>query len=74
MTAPGTEQHVFVPELPDLIDACEYADHPDGRLVRVRVTVTADGVRILGDGLRPACVESLLRAICDAPMEQTLCG
>lgn len=66
--------HVFVEALPDLIDAEEYADHPDGDLVRLRITVTESGVQILGDGMRPAAVEAVLAAM-DAPeMEQMLCG
>jgi hypothetical protein len=70
-SAPG---YVFVPHLPDLIGPEEYADHPDGRLVRIRITVTADGVEILGDGFRPAAVEQLMTALGGGPIEQMLCG
>jgi hypothetical protein len=65
---------VFVPDLPDLIMPEEYAEHPDGRLVRVRISVTDTGVHILADGFRPAVVEELLTALGGGPIEQMLCG
>jgi hypothetical protein len=64
----------YVESLPDLIDASEYPDHPDGRLVRVRVTVTDAGVEVLGDAFRPAVVEALFAALGGGPTEQMLCG
>lgn len=64
----------FVESLPDLIDASEYAIHPQGRLVRVRITVTEDGVAILGDAFRPETLEALLSALGGGPIEQMLCG
>jgi len=67
-------EHVFVEELPDLIDAAEYEDHPDGDLVRLRVTVTESGIEILGDGMRPAAVEAVLAALGLPEMDQMLCG
>jgi FtsH ternary system-associated peptide len=67
-------QHVFTDSLPDLIDASEYPQYPDGALVRVRISVTDAGVEILGDGLRPELIEQVLAAIADGPMEQMLCG
>lgn len=67
-------EHVFVEALPDLIAAAEYADHPDGDLVRLRVRVTEAGVEILGDAMRPAAVEAVLAALGAPEMEQMLCG
>jgi hypothetical protein len=67
-------EHRFVAELPDLIDASEYDDHPDGGLVRVRITVTADGVEIVGDAFRPALLEAVLARLGGGPIEQMLCG
>lgn len=64
----------FVPDLPDLIDASEYADHPDGRLVRLRITVTESGVELLADGMRPDTIERLLTAVDHGTLEQMLCG
>jgi hypothetical protein len=72
-----TEQppaHAIVPTLPDLIDASEYASHPDGSLVRLRITVTDSGVEILSDGMRPELIERLLAIIDHGTMEQMLCG
>ena len=72
-----TEQppaHAFVPTLPDLIDASEYASHPAGGLVRLRITVTDSGVEILGDGMRPELLERLLATIDRGTLEQMLCG
>lgn len=66
--------HVFVESLPDLIDATEYDDNPDGHLVRVRITVTDAGVEVLGDAFRPAVLEALLAALGSGPTEQMLCG
>lgn len=67
-------QHVFVDSLPDLVDAGEYGRYPDGSLVRLRISVSENGVEILGDGLRPELVEEVLRALGTGPVEQMLCG
>ncbi|WIM99421.1 hypothetical protein ACTOB_003072 [Actinoplanes oblitus] len=67
-------ENIFVESLPDLISAEEYADHPDGRLIRLRIDCDDDGVRILGDALRPAELEALLRELGGGPTEQMLCG
>lgn len=63
-----------VPELPDLISPEEYPDHPDGRLVRIQVRLTGDGVEILGDALRPELLERLLEHLSPEEIEQMLCG
>lgn len=63
-----------VEHLPDLIDPVEYADHPEGDLVRVRISVTADGVELLGDGMRPEVLEALLEALEPDEIEQMWCG
>lgn len=72
-------RHSFVASLPDLIDPAEYADHSDGGLVRLRISVTEQGVEILGDGMRPDQIEAVLESVAgpddaDSPMEQMLCG
>lgn len=67
-------EHVFTESLPDLIDASEYERYPTGTLVRLRISVSENGVEILGDGLRPELVERVLKAIGGGPMEQMLCG
>jgi hypothetical protein len=64
----------FVGNLPDLIQPEEYADHPDGRLIRLRISVTEDGVEILGDAFRPEVLEEILRGLGPGEIEQMLCG
>ncbi|MEU7905057.1 radical SAM-modified peptide, FtsH ternary system-associated [Actinoplanes sp. NPDC049118] len=63
-----------VPELPDLIDAAEYDQHPDGGLIRLRISVTPSGVEILGDGMRPEALEALLESLEPDEIEQMWCG
>jgi hypothetical protein len=64
----------FVEDLPDLIGPEEYADHPEGRLVRFRISVGEDGVAILGDAFRPEVLEEILRRLGPDEIEQMLCG
>jgi hypothetical protein len=64
----------FVEHLPDLIQPDEYAAHPEGRLVRLRISVTEDGVEILGDAFRPEILEEILRRLGPEEIEQMLCG
>lgn len=64
----------FVEDLPDLIQPEDYADHPDGRLVRLQITVTENGVEILGDAFRPEMLEQILRRLGPEEIEQMLCG
>lgn len=70
----GPNAIAFVESLPDLIDASEYDDHPDGGLVRLRIKVTDSGVELLGDGLRPDLIEAILNELGGGTMEQMLCG
>lgn len=69
-----TTDHVFTEGIPDLIGPDEYADHPHGHLVRVRIRVTESGIEVIGDALRPRAVEAVLDALGEGPMEQMLCG
>jgi hypothetical protein len=65
----------YVPDLPDLIEASEYPDFPDGKLVRLRISVTPDGVAVLGDAFRPDMLERLLKEIGNnGDIDQMLCG
>jgi hypothetical protein len=64
----------FVQDLPDLIQPEEYAGNPEGRLVRLRISVAADGVEILGDAFRPEVLEEILRGLGPDEIEQMLCG
>jgi hypothetical protein len=67
-------EHEFVESLPDLIFASDYPEHADGRLVRLRITVTERGVELLGDAFRPAVLERLLDDLGEGPIQQMLCG
>ncbi len=67
-------QHRFVPHLPDLIAPEEYEADPSGRRVRLRVRVTADGIEVLGDAVRPDELERILLSLDPAELEQMLCG
>ncbi|MGW5128906.1 radical SAM-modified peptide, FtsH ternary system-associated [Streptomyces sp. NPDC004069] len=71
--SPGV-RYRLVPELPDLIEADEYGAYPQGRLVRVRVTWSADGVEVLADAFRPDQMEALLEALGPEEIEQMMCG
>lgn len=73
MTDDGTRYRV-VPDLPDLIDPAEYATHPEGRLVRLRLTWSEAGVEILGDAFRPEALERLLESLGPDEIEQMMCG
>jgi hypothetical protein len=64
----------FVPDLPDLIQPEDYASDPDGRRVRIRISVTEDRVEILGDAMRPQVLERLLEEMGAKIIEQMLCG
>ena len=64
----------FVADLPDLIQPEEYPDHPDGKLVRFRISASADGVEVLGDAFRPEVLEEILARLGPDVIEQMLCG
>lgn len=64
----------FVSEIPDLIRTEDYSSDPDGRRVRVRLTITPDGVEVISDGRRPMSVEAVLASLDPEEIEQVLCG
>ncbi len=66
--------HRFVEDLPDLIQPEDYPAHPAGRLLRFRISVTDDGVEVLGDAFRPEVLEAILRGLGPDEIEQMLCG
>ena len=67
-------EYRFVDHLPDLISPAEYAGDPEGRTVRLRIRVTADGVEILGDSAQARAVEELLEELGVKVIDQMLCG
>ncbi|GAA0252299.1 hypothetical protein GCM10010492_61000 [Saccharothrix mutabilis subsp. mutabilis] len=64
----------FVDSLPDLVQPEEYANHPTGGLVRLRISVENGEITILGDALRPELIEKLLESLAPETIEQMLCG
>jgi hypothetical protein len=64
----------FVAHLPDLMTPEDYAAPPEVKKVRVRITVTDEGVEILSDSPYPALLEDLLAQAGVDEMEKVLCG
>jgi hypothetical protein len=64
----------FVAHLPDLITAEDYAAPPGVKKVRVRITITEEGVEILSDSPYPALLEALLAQAGVEEVEKVLCG
>ncbi len=64
----------FVDKLPDLIEPEEYAGDAAGRRVRLRLRVTAEGLEIAGDAVRPEELDRLLEGLDPQIIEQMLCG
>ena len=64
----------FVDHLPDLMTAEDYAAPPEVKKVRVRITVTAEGIEILSDSPYPALLETLLAQAGVDEVEKVLCG
>ncbi|MEU9478261.1 radical SAM-modified peptide, FtsH ternary system-associated [Streptomyces sp. NPDC048191] len=71
---PSAPVYRVVDSLPDLIDADEYARHPEGRLIRIRLTWSSAGLDILGDAFRPDLLERLLEGLGPDEIEQMMCG
>ncbi|MEU1626690.1 radical SAM-modified peptide, FtsH ternary system-associated [Streptomyces sp. NPDC020096] len=78
MTAPRPPHdgatYRMVEDIPDLIQPEEYEEHPQGRLVRIRISADGNGVEVLGDAFRPETLEKLLAALGPETIEQMLCG
>ena len=64
----------FVPHLPDLIAPEDYSDDLDGHRLRFRIRVTAEGIEVLGDAMRPQLLEDILETLGPDVIEQMLCG
>lgn len=64
----------IVPELPDLMQADDYRDAAIGKKVRFRLTLSDDGLEILGDSLYVEPLERLLRLTGNHSIERSLCG
>jgi hypothetical protein len=67
-------EYRMVEHIPDLIQPEEYEEHPEGRLVRISISVDGGGVQVLGDAFRPEVLERLLETLGPDAIEQMLCG
>jgi len=64
----------IVAELPDLMRPEDYQNAATVKKVRVRLTLSDDGLEILGDSLYVETLERLLRESGPHPIERSLCG
>jgi hypothetical protein len=64
----------IVAELPDLMRPEDYTDAATTKKVRFRLTLSDDGLEILGDSLYVESLEKLLRLADNHPLERSLCG
>ena len=64
----------FVDYLPDLITPEDYDDPSDKKKIRIRITVTEQGIEILGDSMYAPLLEKLLAAAGAQEIERMLCG
>lgn len=64
----------YVTHLPDLMTAEDYQTAHMEKKVRLRITVTEQGIEILGDSAYPHLLEDLLARIGAEEMEVVLCG
>jgi hypothetical protein len=71
---PGKPVIRYVGHLPDLMTAEDYETADRERRIRLRLTVTASGLEILGDSPYPGLLEALLEDLDPAVIEMMLCG
>ena len=64
----------FVNHLPDLMNGDDYATAHERKKVRFRLTLTDQGLEILGDSPYPEFLEELLKALGPEVIEMMLCG
>ncbi len=64
----------IVDRLPDLITESDYRTPTDRKKVRVRITVTDEGVEVLGDSMYPILAEEVVREVSEDDIEWTPCG
>ena len=63
----------FVSYLPDLITEADYLE-PERKRIRLRLTVTPEGIEILGDSMYAPLLEKLLENAGAEEIERMLCG
>jgi hypothetical protein len=64
----------FVPHLPDLITERDYQDPPQTKRIRLRISLTDDGVEVLGDTMHAPVLEALLRGVGAKEIQKMPCG
>ena len=64
----------YVGHIPDLMTWDDYEVAHERKLIRFRLTVTDQGLEIIGDSPYPHLLEELLRKLDPAVIEMMLCG
>ncbi len=64
----------YVNHIPDLMTWDDYEVSHERKLVRFRLTVTDNGLEIIGDSPYPHLLEELLAKLDPAMVEMMLCG
>jgi hypothetical protein len=71
---PEPSEVVYVGHIPDLMTWDDYEVSHRRRLVRLRLTITEEGVEIIGDSPYPHLLEKLLAELDAKKVEMMLCG
>jgi len=64
----------FVAYLPDLITPEDYAAPTAVKKIRIRITITEEGVEIMSDSPYPELLEDILAQLGVDEVEKMLCG
>jgi hypothetical protein len=64
----------YVSHIPDLMTWDDYEVSHERKLIRFRLTVTEQGLEIIGDSPYPHLLEELLAKLDPATVEMMLCG
>ena len=64
----------YVNHIPDLMTWDDYEVSHERKLIRFRLTVTDNGLEIIGDSPYPHLLEELLAQLDPAVVEMMLCG
>ncbi len=64
----------FVTHLPDLMQPEDYLHEPQQKKIRIRITVTDQGIEILGDSRHVTQLEELLAQAGAEEIQMMLCG
>jgi hypothetical protein len=70
---PNVPRISFVAHLPDLITSEDYLE-ADKKKVRLRISITDEGIEILGDSMYAPLLEELLARTGADEIERMLCG